>query len=74
LKRLLNLRQTIEIIQRMKTEPQFSPLLRNLQEEFTQLLSFVNEISVLHTVLTPENAEELLQQFLQVDRDLNGER
>ncbi len=71
LKRLSHLGQTIEQLQGMSSTPESRSLTQNLQEEFTRLLGFVNEVSVLHKVVTPENADVLLRQFFRTYRDNN---
>ncbi|MGB8698538.1 MAG: response regulator [Thermosynechococcaceae cyanobacterium] len=57
LKRLTAMRYTVERLQGIVSDPQCTSLVRDLQEEFTQLLGFANEVSVLQNRLTPNNGQ-----------------
>jgi two-component system, OmpR family, alkaline phosphatase synthesis response regulator PhoP len=61
--RLSHLRQTVEQVQSLSITSESLELTQNLQAEFTRLLGFVNEVSVLHRMITPENADLLLKEF-----------
>ncbi|MCU0527819.1 MAG: response regulator [Elainella sp. Prado103] len=60
---MLSLIHTIYLL-KQKPDPQATEsYLQELQEISTRLLVLVNEVTALHHVMTPENAETLLKQF-----------
>jgi two-component system, OmpR family, alkaline phosphatase synthesis response regulator PhoP len=63
LQRLTALRSQVERFQEFTLTPEQALSARQVQREFSQLVSWTNEVSALQKILTPENAENLLASF-----------
>ena len=65
--RLMSLRQEVEEVQTLMPNNRSA---QRLRDEFAQLLSLINEISVVQKALTPDNAMDLLTTFSNMVKDV----
>ncbi|MEM6255290.1 MAG: response regulator [Cyanobacteria bacterium P01_D01_bin.156] len=67
--RLIDLRKEVEEVQKLIPNSQSA---QRLRDDFAQLLSLVNEISIIQKSLTPENATDLLARFVSTINNVEG--
>ncbi|MBF2072343.1 MAG: response regulator [Synechococcales cyanobacterium C42_A2020_086] len=60
---LSRMAQTIHAMKQQSADPELEQQLSELQESAARILSLVNEMTALHSVLTPENTDVLTRQF-----------